>query len=156
YFYYARRTGGFSYNVTFPLWQIVRRDRITGDEDVITDTPGSAFRPVLSPDGKKLVYGTREDTETGLRIRDLESGEDRWVKRPIQRDDQESRATRDVLPGYAFTPDGKELVACFGGKINRIQVATGESRIIPFTAKISLDMGPRLYFPTRVEEGPVK
>ncbi|MBV8818080.1 MAG: PD40 domain-containing protein, partial [Acidobacteriaceae bacterium] len=64
YFYYARRTSGFTYNATFPLWQIVRRDRVTGDEDVITDAPGSAFRPVLSPDGKKLVYGTRYETET--------------------------------------------------------------------------------------------
>ena len=98
FFYYARRTGGFTYNATFPLWQIVRRDRTTGDEDVITDAPGSAFRPVLSPDGKKMVYGTRYETETGLRIRDLSTGEDRWLKYPIQRDDQESRATRDVLP----------------------------------------------------------
>src|SRR5215469_5278435 len=45
YFYYARRTGMFAYNVNFPIWQIVRRDRTTGDEDVITNAPGSAFRP---------------------------------------------------------------------------------------------------------------
>src|SRR6202043_1580221 len=36
YFYYARRTGSFSYNATMPLWQIIRRDRTTGDEDVLT------------------------------------------------------------------------------------------------------------------------
>ena len=156
FFYYARRTGGFSYNSTFPLWQIIRRDRTTGDEDVITDAPGSAFKPVLSPDGKKLVYGTRFETESGLRIRDLSTGEDRWLKYPIQRDDQESRATRDVLPNYAFTPDGKELIANYSGKINRIQVATGESQVIPFSAHVSLDMGPQLKFASRVEEGPVR
>ncbi len=155
YFYFARRTSGFSYNVTFPLWQIVRRDRTTGDEDVITSAPGSAFRPVLSPDGKQLVYGTRLDAESGLRIRDLNTGADRWLKYPVQRDDQESRATRDVLPGYAFMPDGKELVVFYGGKINRVQVATGESSVIPFKADVSLDLGPQLKFESRVEEGPV-
>jgi len=155
YFYYARRTGSFTYNATFPLWQVVRHDRTTGDEDVLTSAPGSAMRPVLSPDGKTMVYATRFDTETGFRIRDLNSGEDRWLKYPVQRDDQESRATRDAMPGYAFTPDGKELVACYGGKIHRIQIATGEVTDVPFTAQVSLDLGPELKFESRVEEGPV-
>ncbi|MDQ2948617.1 MAG: amidohydrolase, partial [Acidobacteriota bacterium] len=155
-FYYARRTGNFTYNASFPLWEVVRKDRTTGDEDVIATAPGSTFRPVLSPDGKKLVYGTRFDTETGLRIRDLATGEDHWLKYPVQRDDQESRATRDVLPGYSFTPDGKEVVVFFGGKINRIQVSTGEVSPIPFTARVALDLGPSLYVASRVEEGPVK
>ena len=156
YFYYARRTGSFSYNVTFPLWQVVRRDRTTGDEDVITSAPGSAFRPIVSPDGAKLVFGTRHDTETGLRLRDLATGEERWLKYPVQRDDQESAATRDVLPGYSFTPDSKDVIVSYGGKIHRVQAATGEAGEIPFTAKVSQDLGPQLKFPSRVEEGPVK
>jgi Tol biopolymer transport system component len=156
YFYYARRTGNFSYNANFPIWQIVRRDRTTGDEDVITSAPGSAFRPVISPDGSTLVFGTRFDTETGLRVRDLATGEEKWLKYPVQRDDQESAATRDVLPGYAFTPDSRYVIASYGGKIHRIQVATGEASDIPFTAKVSQDLGPRLKFASRVEEGPVR
>ncbi|MEO8029094.1 MAG: amidohydrolase, partial [Bryobacteraceae bacterium] len=155
YIYYARRNGNFSYNVTFPLWQIVRRDRQTGDEDVITNAVGSGFKPVLSPDGSKMVFGTRMDTQTGLRIRDLKTGEEKWLKYPITRDDQESAATRDVLPGYAFTPDGKDLIITIGGKIQRVQVATGEAKEIPFEAKVSLDLGPQLKFASRVEEGPM-
>ena len=158
FLYYTQREGFFDkvYNVAFPLSQIVRRDRVTGEEDVITAAPGSAFRPLLSPDGTKLIYGTRYETETGLRVRDLETGDERWLKYPIQRDDQESLFTRDFLPGYAFTPDGKEVVVSYGGKIHRVNVATGEDQLVPFTARVSQDLGPQLYFPGRVDDGPVK
>ncbi len=156
YLYYARKRGGFQYNASFPLWQIARRDLKTGDEDVLTQDLGSAFRPLLSPDGSKLIYGTRYETQTGLRLRDLKTGEDRWLIYPIQRDDQESRFTRDLLPGYAFTPDGQEIVLTYGGKIHRVSLETGEARAIPFTAQVALDLGPQLNFPHRVEEGPVR
>ena len=156
HFYYARKMGGFQYNANFPLWQIARRDQVTGDEDILTQSQGSAIRPILSPDGTKLVYGTRFDTETGLRLRNLATGEDRWLIHPVQRDDQESRFTRDLLPGYAFTPDGSEIIVTIGGKIRRVDVETGNSRVIPFSAKVSQELGPRLHFPRRVEEGPVR
>jgi Tol biopolymer transport system component len=158
FLYYTRRPKMFNaYNQTeFPLSQVARRDRVTGEEDTVTSAPGSAFRPWLSPDGSHLVYGTRVDNETGLRVRDLASGEERWLKRPIQRDEQESRFTRDLIPGYAFTPDGKAVVAAYGGKIHRIDVATGKDTLIPFTAKVSLPVVSRLNFPARVDDGPVR
>ncbi|MFQ5719527.1 MAG: amidohydrolase family protein [Acidobacteriota bacterium] len=156
FLYYARKMGGFQYNATFPMWQIARRDLVHGNEDILTQAVGSAIRPVLSPDGSRLVYGTRRDAETGLRLRDMESGEDRWLTWPVQRDDQESRFTRDLLPGYAFTPDGKDLILSYGGGIHRMDVTTGESRPIPFKADIHQDLGPRLHFPARVDTGPVR
>jgi Tol biopolymer transport system component len=72
YLYYTSRQhpNGF-YNLTFPVSQITRRDLTTSDEDTVTDAPGSATRPEISPDGNLLVYATRVETETGLRIRDL-------------------------------------------------------------------------------------
>jgi Tol biopolymer transport system component len=155
YLYYAARTKGLAYNAQFPLSQIVRRNRNTGEEDTITDAPQSAFRPEVSPDGTKLVYGTRYETETGLRIRDLATGEEHWLKYPVQRDDQESLYSRDILPNYAFTPDSKDVITTWGGKIHRINIASEEVHDIPFTAKISRQLGPRISFPTRVDEGPV-
>jgi Tol biopolymer transport system component len=71
YIYYSQRNGVLGYDAKFPIWQIVRRDRSTGDSDVITNEEGSAIRPLLSPDGNLLVYGTRMDAKTGLRVRDL-------------------------------------------------------------------------------------
>jgi Tol biopolymer transport system component len=158
YLYYAKRDKLFNpYNVlNFPLSQVVRRDRVSGDEDTITEAPGSGFRPLLSPDGSKLVYGTRIDNETGLRIRDLASGEERWLKKPVQRDEQESRFTRDLIPGYAFSADGKSVIAAYGGKIHRIDVEKGDDPVIPVTVRVSLPVSSRLNFPARVDDGPVR
>jgi Tol biopolymer transport system component len=156
YLYYAVRQGPFTYNAQLPLWKIVRRDRKTGDEDEIISQPQSAFRPTLSPDGKQLVYVTRYETETGLRLRNLETGEDHWVKYPVTRDEQESRFTRDVFPEFAFLPGGKEIVYNQDGKIRRLDLASGNEKTIPFTAQVSQDLGPKLDFPQRVEQGPVK
>ena len=156
YLYYAVRQGPFSYNVQFPLWRIARRDRKTGDEDNIIDQLESSFRPVLSPDGKQILYVTRYETESGLRLRNLETGEDHWVKYPVTRDDQEALFTRDVFPGYAFLPGGKEIIYNQNGKIRRLDLASGTEKVIPFTAHVVLDLGPKLDFPQRVEEGPVK
>lgn len=157
YFYYARKFGYFSDDVHFPLWQIARRDRVTGEEDIITANEGSAIRPALSRDGTEMVYGTRRDGKTALRIRNLITGEDRWLRYPVQRDDQESYfSSRDLLPGYTFSRDGHGLLAAWGGKIHRLDLETGEDSIIPFHAVVSRELGPQLDFPARVDQGPVK
>jgi imidazolonepropionase-like amidohydrolase/Tol biopolymer transport system component len=157
YLYYATRSGYLSEDIRFPLWQITRRDRRTGDEDVITWNQGSAVRPVLSRDGTEMIYGTRRDGKTALRLRNLNTGSDRWLKYPVQRDDQESYfSSRDLLPGYTFTPDGKSLIATWDGKIHRVDFASGDDTVIPFHAAVSRELGPKLDFPARVEEGSVK
>jgi Tol biopolymer transport system component/imidazolonepropionase-like amidohydrolase len=153
FIYYSQRTGAFSYNAQFPLWQIVRFDRETGETATITNAQGSAMRPVLSPDGKKLVYATRYGLKTALRVRDLETSAERWLINGVTRDDQESRATRDTFPGYAFTPDGNALIVLIDGKINRVDFETGQAQVIPFTAKVEADIAPRVYAQYRVDDG---
>jgi Tol biopolymer transport system component len=156
YLYYAQRRGPFSYNAMLPQWEIKRKDRKTGDEDTIIQQSLSAFRPVLSPDGKVMLYVSRFETESGLRMRNLETGEDKWVRYPITRDDQESRFTRDVFPGYAFLPGAQEIVYNQNGKICRLNLASGTETVIPFTAQVSQEIGPKLDFPQKVEQGPIK
>ena len=156
YLYYATKAGGFSYNQMFPQWRIARRDLREGTEDAIVEAQGSAMRPRLSPDGSLLAYGTRFEQNTGLRLRDLKTGEDRWLAYPVQRDDQESRYTRDLLPGYAFAPDGQSLFFTADGGIRRISIETGEVADIPFSADVALGLGPSLQFPWRLGLGPVK
>ncbi len=154
FIYYTQRNGGFTYNAQFPLWQVYRHDRETGDASQITNARGSALRPAISPDGKWLVYATRHKTQTGLRVRNLDTGAERWLAYPVTRDDQESRATRDTLPRYDFMPDGNSLVVPVGGKIHRIDVASGESRVIPFSVNVRAEVAPRVYTPVRMEDGP--
>ena len=71
---------------------------------------------------------------------------------PIQRDDQESRAPLDVLPGYAFTPDDKAVVISYGGEIWRVPVDKTKPEKIPFTADVSLDVGPEVRFAYKVDD----
>ena len=111
--------------------------------------------PQVSPDGKWLVYATRYDAETGLRLRDLTSGDEQWLVYPVTRDDQESRFTRDLYPGYSFTPDNQSLVVSFGGKIHRVAIPSGRVTEIPFTAKVDQQIGPMVHRPIRVDTGMV-
>ncbi len=156
YLYYARKDGGFDYDVRLPLWQVVRRDLRNGSEDTLTGAQGSAMRPALSPDGSILTYATRYRGESGLRLRDLRTGDDRWLAYPAQRDDQESRFTRDLFPGYAFTPDGSAVIYTSEGGIRRVDTRTGEISSIPFKLDVEQSIGPRLYSPYRLGLGPVK
>ena len=156
YLYYARKNGGFGYGLRLPLWQVARRDLREGTEDTLTDAAGSAMRPLLSPDGARLVYATRHETQTGLRIRDLNTGTDRWLAWPVQRDEQESRFTRDLFPGYAFTPDGQSVLYTRDGGIWRVDVASGETARVPFELEVEQSLGPELRVPRRLGLGPVK
>lgn len=146
FIYYSRRMGAWNYNAQLPQYQIGVYDRENGETSTITSRYGSAFTPVVSPDGKWLVYGSRYEDQTGLVIRNRDTGSERWLAYPVQRDDQESIATMGVYPGMSFTPDSEELVAYYGGKIWRIPVKGGKAKEIPFQVNTELDLGPRLDF----------
>lgn len=155
YIYYATKMGGFSYNMTGFPWRVVRRDMQEGTTETIATAYGGAIRPRISPDGTTLVYGTRFETDTGLRVRNIETGEDRWLAYPVTRDDQESRATRDLLPAYSFTPDGSAIIITSGGKLERIEIADGARTNIAFTAEVKVDVGPNLIYQDDMTDGPV-
>jgi Tol biopolymer transport system component len=146
YVYFSQRTGAWNYNAQLPQYQVALYDRETGEIDTRTNRYGSGFAPTLSPDGKWLVYGSRYNDKTGLIIRDLKSGVEKWLAYPVQRDEQESIAPMGVLPAMSFTPDSKELVASYGGKIYRIPVAGGDAIEIPFEVDSELELGPKLEF----------
>jgi Tol biopolymer transport system component len=150
--WYAYRRGPWSYNAILPQYQLAVYDRETGETSTRTSRHGSAFRPAISPDGEWLVFGTRHEAKTGLRLRNLNSGDESWLAYPVQRDDQESLASRDVLPSMAFTPDSSEVVVSYGGKIWRVPVDGSDPLEVPFTANVELEVGSSLAFEYPVDD----
>ncbi len=156
YLYFSTHAGRFNYNVDIGRFQLARWDRETGDVQTVTNLYGGALRPLVSPDGKHLAYATRYDAKTGLKLRNIETRAESWLALPIQRDDQEGFAVNDVLPGYAFTPDGRHVIIASGGKLHKINVATKVDEIIPFKVTAKIPLGPFVYFRDSIKTGPVE
>jgi Tol biopolymer transport system component len=152
YIWYAGRQGDWDYNAIFPEYQLAVYDRETGTQTPMSARLGSGFRPAVSPDGKWLAYGSRHKTDTGLRLRSIDSGEERWLIYPIQRDDQESRASIDVLPGFSFTPDSRAVVISHGGEIWRAPVDGSAPSRIQFTADVNVEIGPDVRFANKIDD----
>ncbi len=146
YIWFSQRTGAWNYNAQLPQYQLATFDRETGEVDVKTSRYGSAFTPTLSPDGNWLVYGTRHNDNTGLVAQNLKTGDEKWLAYPVQRDEQESIAPLGVLPAMSFTPDSKNLIASYGGKIYNLPIAGGSAKEIPFQVDAEIEIGPKLDF----------
>lgn len=150
--YFSRRNNAWNYNAQLPQYQIGTYNMENGDLSTITSRYGSAFTPTLSGDGKWLVYGSRFEDKTGLILRNLIDGNEEWLAYPVQRDEQESIAALGVLPAMTFTPDHKNLIASYGGKIYNINVASKQAKNIPFSVSLELEFGPQLDFKYPIED----
>ncbi|HEX7374795.1 MAG TPA: hypothetical protein VF277_07465, partial [Steroidobacteraceae bacterium] len=164
YLYYAAHVGELDYEKV-PEWTVHRLDLQNQADEVLVAAPrsprpdlslGTAFRPRVSPGGRTLVYATRFDGRTGLRVLDLTTQEDRWLAYPVQQDQLMAFSSEDLLPRYTFTRDGKSLLLSNGGRFERLDLATGRATPIPFRAHVALDVGPNLRVPIRQETGPVR
>jgi Tol biopolymer transport system component len=164
YLYYAGHSGKIEFE-SVPEWTIRRRDLRTGQEQVIVEEPqtprkslhpGAFFRPAISPDGQWLAYATRFDGKTGLRLRNLTTAADRWLAYPIQHDQAQASPWQDIVPRYAFTPDGKAILLSRDGRIERIDIASGRASPITFSARVEAVLGPLTRVAIAQETGPVR
>jgi Tol biopolymer transport system component len=136
-------------------WQLSALDRTTGRIYQLTHEPQSAMRPIVSPDGRFLVYATRRDGETALKLIELDGGDERWLVTGVDRDGQEGLPTRDLFPGASFTPDGAALIVAYGGGIQSVDVGTGRVTEIPFEAEVDVPLGPATRFDYPLDDDPV-
>ncbi len=132
YFYFSSRNGRFEYNQdpVGGLWEIHRRDRRTGQYATVAYGPGSASRPSLSPDGRTLVFVTRDRTATLLEAMDLATGRRRVLADWLSPDEMEGFALHGTYPGMDWTDDG-DLVLWAQGKLWRLGL-DGKRAEIPF------------------------
>lgn len=131
--------GYFQYNKdpNNEIYVIKRYDRNNGDIETITGGGGSAFRPQISPDGKKLAFVRRVHTKTVLYLRNLETGEEWPVYDKLSKDQSEAWAIFGAYTGFGWMPDGETIVIWANGKINRIPVdGNNTATQIPFTVNV--------------------
>ena len=164
FLYFARHIGENDF-AQLPQWTIVRRDLASGKDEVLVYAPtsprpdlliGSAFRPAVSHSGTLLVYGSRDRGRTGLRVLNLETREDRWLRYPVQQDELQASGWRDLLPRHVFTPDDRAVIANVDGRIVWIDLAGGGQTEIPFHVREELPIGPSTRRIVRQESGAVR
>jgi Tol biopolymer transport system component len=122
--------------------QIIVYDRANGRTHTLVSNPGGAMQVSVSPDGRKLAYFTRLDSRTALMLRDIESGDEKVLRTDMQHDASYRAASLGVMPNPAWLPDASAILTTYGGKIWRIEVATGKATMIPFSADVEQYMGP--------------
>jgi Tol biopolymer transport system component len=114
----------------------------------IQGASGGMGAPEVSPDGKWLAFvrrvpdgtfswkGHTFGPRTALWLRNLETGLERLAMDPVEQDLYETFKTMRPFPGYAWSADGRTIVIAQGGKLRRLDVASGTVATIPFTARV--------------------
>lgn len=129
-------------------------DLETAEIRVYRERPGGAFNPALSPDGRHLAYGHRDDREVILVLHDLETRSERVLVRGLDRDHQESGPYyHGVAPNWDWHPDGTRLYLTMGGGIHAVDVSSGTTAEVPFRAPVNREIDETIRFPFEFPEG---
>lgn len=140
------RTFEYSKDSNTQIYTVSRIDRETGALEPVLSGPGGSVRPTPSPDGRYLAFVRRVRFQSTLFLHDLQSGEERSIYSQLDRDMQEIWAIHGVYPNMSWTPDSRSLVFWAGGKLQRIDIATGDVREIPFRVQQTHQLQEALRF----------
>lgn len=138
------------------------------DQAQYRGSSGSAIAPEVSPDGRWLAFarripdgtiswrGLQIGPRTALFLRDLETGAERILMDPIELDMGEGIKTLRVLPGYSWSEDGRSIYVTQGGRIQRVDVASGAVEGVPFTARVRRTVSEQAQARFDLTDGPVE
>lgn len=155
YLYYAVKQGHTWTIKDPPVWSVARRDLKSGVEQTVVQGGGGAMSPALSADGHTLAYAARDGQRTVIRLRTLDTGEDR-ILAPIDHDGQEGGYYAGLTPRFRFSPDDRSILLSVDGGLARIAVDDGARSDIPFSAEVRLAIGPDTHMSIPEETGPVR
>jgi len=106
-------------------------------------TPGPIFEYTPSPDGKQLAFVKRENGQTKLFLKNLESGQNTMIFDNLDRDMQETWAVHGVYPNMDWSPDSQILYFWAEGKIHKYNLGTKTNENAAFRKCVT---GRRKYF----------
>jgi Tol biopolymer transport system component len=128
---------------------------------------GGGAAPEISPDGRWLAFarqipdGTIEfkthkyGPRTALWVRDMKTGAERMLMDPIEPMSSGGGKTLGVLPRYHWASDNKSILITQGGKLRRVDAATGAVATIPFTATVHRTISQMARNEFRITDGPL-
>lgn len=140
----------YSKDVNTQIYVIRRLDRETGEIQPYITGPGGSIRPTPSPDGRSIAFVRRVRYQSVLYVMDIESGRETPVFAGLDRDLQETWAIHGVYPAFSWTPDNRSIVFWAGGKIQRVDVASGTVSDIPFHVADTRRVQDAVRFPVEV------
>ncbi len=114
------------------IFAIERYDVETGEVTTAVSGYGGAISATPSPDGTHLAFIRREEGQSKLFVKNLETGAQRQIYGALDLDLQETWGVTGLYPKMAWTPDNSSVVFWAGGQINRVSLKDGQAQVIPF------------------------
>ena len=123
-----------------------------GEIKTYIDRPGGASNPTLSKDGKYLAYVHRDDRQTVLVIRDIQTNEEKIVNRDLDFDRMDSGSFYGSYTNLSWHPNGRDIIISYGGGIHSVNTLTGKSKEINFAAKVKREIKGTVRFKVEVPQ----
>lgn len=132
----------------------------------VQGSSGGMGAPEVSPDGKWLAFVRRIPDGTitwkghtfgprsALWLRELDTGRERLLVDPVEQDIFEGMKVLRAFPGYVWSADGRSIVFTQGGKLRRVDVASGTVATIPFSARVQRTISELANTQTKQSDAP--
>jgi hypothetical protein len=130
----------------------------------VQGSSGGAIAPEISPDGRYLAFarripdgtiswkGHRYGPRNALWVRDLVTGRERVLADPIEVDMAQTFKALGCCLATHGPRTGAPSWCRAAGQLNRVDVATGSSSVIPFTAEVKRTISEMAWAPGRITD----